>query len=640
MKCNYTKQFILTWFLLLGAARSFAQSDTSSMDSVLIYKSAMQYTGNKIVIDAEFLKISVMPISSGNIMHILSLSPGITRSQEMSSGISVKGANMYASKLLIDGFPTKNIIHNFGFFSALNAAAINKINIYDAYVPPEVNNGAGYLDIELIDPLKARNELKLNVNPYNTSLNAHAKIKNAGVLVSYTKSLLNEYDRGASGLPIANYSDLLIKTSVDINKYNGRLSLYYSRFNEVQSISQSLGILNGLQGRNTQSSFAIKYEDYNSQQKLKHSVRLNYNPNFNITNDVTRFLINDEKQTRFQYEYWMDYKWIKKVGVEAEFNNSRLDDSASQYKINNTLLAPFVCTEFKMGKYKLKTDFRLNNFFINNAQRHILLNRTELSREGKVNGYYLSYNKFTQNYFGVNNNIIPVFQDLQIPVYNINTIPVRQEVNFKWVINKKQSSFQLLTSLAQTTNVAEKQFATISSIDLDQIYFGTGTYMAAGAAYTYRTPRDQFNVNFTLSKNRYSISQLNQGDAYNAPMDRPILFNFIYNRKFKKFAISGQFTAQSGRSFTRPIGYIYNNLLAWSNRNEFRTKPFHHLDIGLTTNERKFGKHVSHNFTFHAYNVYLRQNEYNVIYMSRERELRSLTAFPFLLSLEWNLRIF
>lgn len=76
-------------------------------------------------------KIAELPnIGEKDILRSFQLMPGISASNESSSGLYVRGGTPDQNLILYDGFTVYHVDHLYGFFSAFNANAVKDINLY------------------------------------------------------------------------------------------------------------------------------------------------------------------------------------------------------------------------------------------------------------------------------------------------------------------------------------------------------------------------------------------------------------------------------------------------------------------------------------------------------------------------------
>lgn len=81
-------------------------------------------------------QLSLLPnVGEVDIFRSLQLLPGISGSNESSSGLYVRGGTPDQNLVLLDGMTVYNVDHFFGFFSAFNADAVKDVQLYKGAFP-------------------------------------------------------------------------------------------------------------------------------------------------------------------------------------------------------------------------------------------------------------------------------------------------------------------------------------------------------------------------------------------------------------------------------------------------------------------------------------------------------------------------
>jgi TonB dependent receptor. len=139
-------------------------------------------------------------------------------------------------------------------------------------------------------------------------------------------------------------------------------------------------------------------------------------------------------------------------------------------------------------------------------------------------------------------------------------------------------------------------------------------------------------------------NQINRGIEYPANYDRPHSFNLVINYKTnRRLSESATFVYTTGRPFTFPVSIYYaegQQILNFSNRNEFRLPDYARLDLSVNLEGNLLRKKPIHSFwTLNLYNVLGRKNVYSV-YFDGEKGIvhghqMSIFGVP-ILTLSWN----
>jgi len=142
------------------------------------------------------------------------------------------------------------------------------------------------------------------------------------------------------------------------------------------------------------------------------------------------------------------------------------------------------------------------------------------------------------------------------------------------------------------------------------------------------------NANYTYSVTRrkttssFASENLNSGNYYPSNFDRPHMFNLTTNYKLNnKWSVGGFFTYQTGRPTTYATGKFEINgdqFFTYSDRNAFRLKPTHRMDLSFTyTPTPKEGRRWQGNWVFGVYNIYGNKNPFSVYSSLRNNQLRT-----------------
>ena len=81
-------------------------------------------------------QLALLPnVGEVDIFRSLQLLPGVSGSNESSSGLYVRGGTPDQNLVLLDGMTVYNVDHFFGFFSAFNADAVKDVQLYKGAFP-------------------------------------------------------------------------------------------------------------------------------------------------------------------------------------------------------------------------------------------------------------------------------------------------------------------------------------------------------------------------------------------------------------------------------------------------------------------------------------------------------------------------
>lgn len=168
-----------------------------------------------------------------------------------------------------------------------------------------------------------------------------------------------------------------------------------------------------------------------------------------------------------------------------------------------------------------------------------------------------------------------------------------------------------------------------------------GQGQAYGAELSFKKPNGKINgwFNYTWSKSRLRSVNENLGDRINnnqwfaSDFDRPHVFNGTVNLEHNRYStLSFNFTAQSGRPYIVANGFVTIEEIAvpvFLERNNGRLPVYHRLDLSwnIHFSKSKENKRWINDWTFTIYNLYGRNNPFNIYYSQRGNNVRDNTNF-------------
>jgi hypothetical protein len=124
-------------------------------------------------------------------------------------------------------------------------------------------------------------------------------------------------------------------------------------------------------------------------------------------------------------------------------------------------------------------------------------------------------------------------------------------------------------------------------------------------------------ISYTYARSFRIIPEINDGNKYRAPYDKPHSVNIVMNYEIsKRLTASATWIYATGLPVTFPTGraVISNAIIPiYSNRNEYRMPDYHRLDISVTLKgKEKTGKKWLGEWNLSVYNVYNRHNAWSI----------------------------
>lgn len=213
-------------------------SDNNQLDEVVVSNDSGQQIVkmNKSVsqISLSPKKLASIPnLGEKDIFRAIQLLPGVSGTNESSSGLYVRGGTPDQNLVLLDGFTVYHVDHFYGFFSAFNSGALKDIQLFKGGFPAEYGGRISSV-MDLTGKTGNSNKLSLSAGLSLVSANATVEIpigEKANLLIAGRRS----------------YTDIL-KSGL----YNSIFDLYND---SNQTNGNNLPNFNGFQQNQTQPSF-------------------------------------------------------------------------------------------------------------------------------------------------------------------------------------------------------------------------------------------------------------------------------------------------------------------------------------------------------------------------------------------------
>lgn len=602
---------------------------------------------DRITISNATIQTLSLPLSTNDPIHLLKLLPGISTSQEMNNNLNIRGASAYNTIFYMDNLPVPNLTHSFGLFSFFDLNTIRLIDYMNKNISSEYGSrGSGFIKFYLKDPLLNKNTSELNINPFFISGNLNLKLieDKLGVFVNYRKSILsNSYN---IVLPLfSDFSDLLVKLKYKVNAQSDlKVIFMQSDDKSNNNIESGLSIPDSFSWNFKVAS--IEYTHISKKgfhNNLSVFYKSQYNSGENNSQNLGRFTDNfNEYNAKYFFTKKISKKYFLKNGFEYQNHEHtyKNDSIISERKAIN-IASLFSDNSFDYKNLKFFGNFRLSSFM--ELKKVYLEKRVGIEYYFKRLSIYAELNDFVNNINAVSNNIFPIPSDYRF-LPNKEFLPLRTQEKLIGVRgNTRKISFQ--------TNLYYRNF--INSLDYVKLYSenqNNNSNIAKTKHYSYGLEgilTAQFsknyncNISYTYSKSILQSYLINNGKSYVSNYDRPHIVNILNSFKYRRLNITATFALQSGRPASVPLYFAFGNRLIYSDRNEYRLKTFHKLDIGMQYSFKNKGA-VKQFINFNIYNIYNRKNVYAVVYASSDFfskiELKYLTAFPILPSFSYSIK--
>ncbi|MEA3480149.1 MAG: TonB-dependent receptor [Bacteroidota bacterium] len=622
-----------------------------------------------VKMDAKQIRSVPTVFGETDILKVLQLLPGVSAAAEGSTGFSVRGGSIDQNLILLDEATVYNAGHMLGFFSVFNNDAVKDMTLYKGEIPAKYGGRlSSVLDVRMKDGNNKRFSGTGGIGLISSRLTLEGPIiKNkTSFLVSGRRtymdiflpifakedvrdSKLYFYDLNAKVNHIFNENNRLY-----ISGYFGR-DVFKNQFARMNLGNQTATVRwNHLFSKKIFSNFTFVYSKYKYSLGTANEDDANsftwdsYLEDFGLKGDFTWYL---DANNTFRYGISLTHHTFN-PGVARGGENSLFTEYIvpKNHSIESSLYAS---NEQKIGalwvlKYGLRFSL-FNNigpgtvyyYDENYEQTHVeeygkgKIYNTYWGLEPRVAANYIlneissikasyartyQYVQLAQNstagtpldlWFSASPNVKPQIADQVAAGYfrNFldNTIETSVEVYYKNMQNtidfKDHAELLLNKELEGELRIGKSW-----SYGIELLVRVYDLKMAKGKISGW--------VGYTYSRAWRKIPEINNGDKYPSPYDRPHDLSIVLTYDIsRRVSASANWVYQTGVPVTMPTGraIIGGNIVPiYSDRNGFRYDDYHRLDVSLTLRGKDKPRRFKHEWVFSVYNAYNRHNTWAI----------------------------
>ncbi len=653
-------------------------------------------------------KVKIMPAFMGevDIFKTIQLTPGIQSSGEGNSVFYVRGGGPDQNLILLDEAVVYNASHLFGFFSIFNADAIKNIELTKGSMPANYGGRlASVLDISMKEGNNKNYQVDGGIGLISSRLTIQGPIKKdtSSFIISarrtYADIIMKPFVKKTSPFKNSGYYfyDLNAKVNYIINdKDRIYLSGYFGR--DIFGLNVDSGSFkNNISWGNATSTLrwnhlfnnklfmntTLLYSDYNftftaTQQQY----------DFSLTSGVTDY----ECKSDFSYhpsslhniKFGSDY--IYHIFAPNSFTAKTGDvnlDLGEKIKLYSHNLALYINDEIELtSRLKLNTGIRYTLFqqigpfkrFIQDAAYNIIDSiiykkgeniKTYSNIEPRISArFFIDTSSsvkiaYTHNYqyihlASISNVNLPT--DIWVPSSSV----IKPQFGIQYSLGYYKNFYnnyyetsieiyykQLKNQIEFREGVTPEQ-SIHNNID-NNFTFGKGE--SYGVEIFIQKKEGKINgwIGYTLSWTTRQFSEINNGKKFYAKYDRRHDISYVTNFQLnKQWIFSIIWVYATGNAMTIPISryFIEGNIInEYGEKNAYRMKPYHRLDLGVTYYFKK-KKNFESNINFSVYNAYNRYNPYYIYFETKgnineyylETKAKQVSLFPMLPSITWNFK--
>ncbi|MDR1556623.1 MAG: TonB-dependent receptor [Tannerellaceae bacterium] len=618
--------------------------------------------------------IKAVPALMGevDVIKAIQLLPGVQSTSEGSSGFSVRGGGHDQNLLLLDEATVYNGSHLMGFFSVFNNDAIKDVTLYKGDIPASFGGRlSSLLDIRTRDGNNQRYSATGGIGLISSRLTVEGPLgSKASAIVSARRT----------------YADLFLVFTRDEDLKNSTLYFYDMNAKLNFRIDDNNRLfLAGYSGRDRfgtdiagmafgNQTATVRWNHIFSPRLFSNFTLIGSFYDYYLRSDISSQLNQELKSGLEDYGFKADFSYHPNPSHNLKFGYNFIyhtflpgegggigEESIvgrvalpKEYAMEN---AVYLTHETGIaGKLKLKYGLRLSSFQnIDDGKPSSFLWQAE-PRAG------LTY-IFNDNY-SVKATYSRTVQYIQLASNSSSGSPldmwfqaseqVKPQLCDQWATGyfrnfaDNEYEFSAEVYYKHLQNVVDfKDHANLMINEhLEQeLRFGKG--YAYGLELMLRKTGGPLSgwLSYTLSKSRRRINDINEGNWYRSPYDKPHNISIVGSYELSpKLSVSANWVYADGTPVTYPTGRFQvedTYVPIYSGRNEYRYPAYHRLDLSITWQLSKPSQAFRHELNFSLYNAYGRKNVWTILFRQEEAQpdisyAEKIYLFTYIPSLTWN----
>ena len=614
-----------------------------------------------------------------DIIKAIQLLPGVQSVSEGGSGFSVRGGGPDQNLIILDEATVYNASHLMGFFSVFNNDAIKDVKLYKGDISPMYGGRlSSVLDVRMKEGNSKRFEVTGGIGLIASRLTVEGPIwkDNISFVVSGRRTYADIF------LPLSSQKDL---KDNKLYFYDLNAKINY-RINENNRI-----FLSGYFGRDVfRNTFAsMSWGNATGTFRWNHLFNKKFFGNFTFNYSDYRYLLGTPQDQTTSFEWNSS---LRDAGVKGDFsyyintNNTLQFGVSGVYHMINPGLAKGIGSESVYSEVKVPENFSLETgVYAGNEQKagkHWTLKygiRFSMfqnvgpgtiyhfdSRYNSIDSTFYTSGKFYNTYYGVEprlgilytlndrnsvkasysrtNQYLQLAQnstagtplDIWFPASPNVKPQVSDQVAVGYFRNIRHNTIETSVEVyyKQMKDLIDfKDFAVLLLNEKIEGEIRSGKGWSYGAEFLVRMNEKKFGgwVSYTYSRSMRQIPEINNGNPYPAPYDKPHNIAIVGNYQFlPRWSVSANWVYATGNPATFPTGRaeIGGKIIPiYSDRNAYRYPDYHRLDLSVTFSSKpKEGKKFNWDINASVYNLYNRHNTWSVNFVQDQENHNVTTA--------------
>ena len=602
--------------------------------------------------------ISKVPVIFGekDVLKTIQLLPGVKSAGEGNSGFYVRGGAADQNLILLDEAPVYNASHLLGFFSTFNSDAIKDATLIKGNGPAQYGGRlSSVLDVKMKDGNNKNYTVNGGLGLISSRLSIEGPIQEdkSSFILSGRRTYADVFLKASEKFKdnILYFYDLNAKANYKIDDKN---RIYFSGYFGQDELG--LG-----------SSFSINWGNktgtirwnriVNSKLFLNTSfIYSDYSYNVGLKNGETNFNVNSnikDINLKQDYTYYLNPKNTIRYGFNSILHtitpsvfSGTVNNNINKVGRNGLENALYFNNNFKANQ-QLTFDYglRISAYSIMGGDEYNIYNNNAITQsillqKNKFGKTYINVEpRFTSNYRINDLSSVKIAYARNVQHLHLLSNATAASPSDQWIGN----SYNIKPELADQTSIGYARNFKNNTYELgaelyykrmqNQLDYKDGTNIntiadvessllyGVGRAYGFEfLAKKKIGllsgwISYTLSKTERKIAGINDGNWYNAKQDRTHDISIVTILELNsKWTVSGVFVYSTGNAVTFPTGKYAlgeQTIYQYANRNANRMPDYHRLDLSATY-ENKNKKKNAGSWNFSLYNVYGRENAYQI----------------------------
>lgn len=590
-------------------------------------------------------------MGEADLIKTLQLLPGTLRGVEGSSDLFVRGGAADQNLVLLDGAPTYNTSHLFGFLSVFNPDVLDNVEAINGGFPAEFGGRlSSILNVHTIHDVPDRTHVSGDIGLISSRLFVHQPIKQdkAALWLAGRRTYIDKVVRViGEELPYFFYDlngKLLLKPSsnndVQISHYHGEdiLDIFRDANDDGNGFLTSYQSGNSSQSVNWQHRFQSDWKSDISLLRTKYDYRINnefeenklaalsdiedYGGKLTFSNDS---LINGSVAYGLEWtRHSISPSVINSEGSIAEL----LEGSSSMGRISNEI------SLFGQREWAINSKLRVNAGL--RASMGVVSNRNYYFPEPRLSFRYavsenqavkINYSRMVQYMHRISNSAVTTPTDIWYTVTDSVRPQTSHQFSLAWqrFVPKRKLYFSVEGYYKSMRDLIGFEEGTNLFFNTD---FASKLVQGRGRAYglEWLIRKDQGKLtgwlSYTLSWSWRQFDELNRGEWFHARYDRrhngAIVAQYALG---KRWAASAVWEFISGARFTPVIGQYtilaptltgFDLIPVYSEVNGVKLADSHRLDLGVKFFSKP-NKKIQWHWFAGVYNAYNRASPLGII---------------------------